>query len=143
VSHSAESDQPARALEQLISDVAEFKKNEDLQLLYHQLLGRQVFLPIVAMSAVPQGVKVITGPQDRISIRMAVGPNQKRCIYAVTHESHPLLKDGFVEMDWTEALQMTLRLGDDLGVLLQGAKSWIILDCQTVNHVLQHYGKAQ
>lgn len=131
-----------RDLEQLIFDVAEHQSDKDFHLLYKLMVNRTVFVPAetstIPASAVP-GEKYLTKRGDRISMRYVAGPNNLLFVPAATQEILPILKDGYLGMEWFDYLNMVLKLDESFyGALLQGKTSWVAFDRERIRYILGH-----
>jgi len=133
-----------RDLEQLIFDVAEHQSDKDFHLLYKVMANRHVFVPAdtntIPADAAP-GEKYTTKFGDRVSMRYVTGPNNLLLVPAATQESAPILKDGYLGMDWFDFLRMVLKLDQTFyGALLQGKTSWVAFDRERIRYILAKSG---
>jgi len=53
-----------------------------------------------------------------------------------TQSTHPSLRQSYVGIQWVDVLQLSLKLDNNFGVLLQGETSWVMFDEQRVRHIL-------
>lgn len=131
---------PERDLEDLIFAVAEHRRDEDLRAVYALMKGRRVFVPAEPStfpSTARPGESIVTGPADRIRLRTVTGPRGERLVPGATSTKAAVLASGFVEMNWTDFLAMVVRMDSSVqGAILQGERSWIMLDRERVRYVL-------
>lgn len=131
-----------RDIEQVIFDVAEYQKDEDFHQLYKLLDGREVFVPVdtttIPVGAKP-GEKYVTKPTDQLKIKNVIGPNNQPLVPAATINSCTILKDGCVGMNWSDFLNMVLKVEGVYGALLQGETSWVGFDIKRIKYILNTY----
>lgn len=136
--------QGERDLEQVIYDVAEHHREEDRELVYRLMTDREVYLPVVPgtlpAAAVP-GVPYVTSATDQLGISLVELPGNGRWAPAMTLRTHPLLVGTCIGMPWQGLLKMVQRLPDARGVVLQGQRSWMVLDQERVAYLLALYGR--
>jgi hypothetical protein len=133
---------PEIDLEQLIYDIAEFQRDTDFQRLYSDMVKREVFLPVVPGTlppSMPSGIRYVTGPDDQIPIRIATAPDKRPLVMVATQSTHPSLRQSYVGIQWVDVMQLSLKLENNFGILLQGKTSWVTFDEQRIRHVLTLY----
>lgn len=132
----------SRDIEEVLFEVAEFGREEDLHHLYNLLKGRQVYFPL-DKSTIPTvahpGQEYTVSPADRIRIPVAVAPDGGMVVPAATYDSAPMLQADYAGMDWAEFLRMALQIENAAGVLVQGKKSWLIIERKHITNILNNY----
>ncbi|MBL8507930.1 hypothetical protein [Chitinimonas sp. JJ19] len=127
-------------MEQLIFDVAEHQADKDFRELYALMQGKQVFVPIDKAS-IPAGAAVgeqyVTTANDCLKMQYVIGPNGQLLAPSATCEDSPMVKNGYVGMEWTAFLQMVAKLDNSFfGALLQGKTSWVAFDRDRISYIL-------
>ena len=134
----------ARDTEQLIFDIAEYRRASDYELLYARMKGTTVFLPVdpdsVPNRAAP-GAQFQTGGSDQVRASTVSLPPLGDCIPVATTRQSQILQRGYVEIEWIEFLRMVKRAHGVAGALLQGVRSWIAFDMERVQRILDGYGE--
>ncbi|HEX8284138.1 MAG TPA: hypothetical protein VF588_12320 [Pyrinomonadaceae bacterium] len=132
-----------RDLEQVIFDIAEHNRDEDLHLFYRLMSQREVYVPVDGAplpAAAEPGVPYTTRPTDQLRARSVFMQGRGELLAAATQTSHPLLEGGHVGMPWLGFLEMAQKIPEAQGVLIQGRTSWIALDQEHIAYVL-HYSR--
>ena len=130
-----------RDLEQVIFDIAEYKRDEDLHLFYRLMSAREVYVPVDSTTlpaAAEPGVPYMTRPSDQLRVATVSMPDGAEWVSAATQTSHPLLADGYVGMPWLGFLEMAQKSADVQGALIQGTTSYIALDKERIAYVLRY-----
>jgi hypothetical protein len=128
-----------RDIEQVIFDFAEYKKDEDFQLLCRLMQNREVYVPIdsnTVPAAARPGVPYVTGAGDRLLFRAVEIPGNGMWAPAATKPTHRLLAQGYAGMPWLGFLDMARKVESMRGAYLQGETSWVAMDRQKIAHVL-------
>ena len=129
-----------RDLEQMLFDIAEHQRDEDFNLLYERLWGREIYVPVDASSIpshVPPGQKYTSTTDDRITMRSSKLPDGRPIAMAATRTDAGMLAAGYVGMQWEDLLDMVLKLPPEyLGFVLQGKTSWVVFDRQRTANIL-------
>lgn len=132
----------SRDIEQVIFDVAEYNKDEDYHRLYELLIDRALFLPVDPES-IPKGhepgSRIVTDPSMQIRVRYVQGPNGETLVPCATLETAPMVRAGYIGMDWFEYLEMVLRVPSASGALIQGKTSWVGFDQERIQYILSKY----
>jgi len=131
--------QDERDLEQVIFDFAEYKKEEDLQILCRLMRNRLVYVPIdtnTVPAAARPGVPYVTGEGDKLLFRSVEIPGHGLWAPAATKPTHRLLSQGYAGMTWLGFLDMTRKIETMRGAYLQGETSWVAMDKEKIAHVL-------
>ncbi len=129
----------SRDLEQVIFDIAEHKRDADLELFYRLMSTREVYLPVDKASlptAAEPGVPYTTRDTDQVLIKSVSIPNNGEWVSAATQTSHPLLAGGYIGMPWLEFLKIAQQMVGARGALIQGKTSYIALDKEHIAYVL-------
>jgi hypothetical protein len=130
-----------RDLEQVIYDIAEHQRDTDFHLLYKLMSDREVYVGIdpasLPSSAMP-GIPYQTQAADRLVMKTVTIPSHGAWSSAATLPSHPSLAGGYVGMRWSEFLEMTLKVVELQGAMLQGKTSWVAFDKARIAYVLSN-----
>lgn len=132
---------PQPDIEELIWRIAEYGKAADQELLWRLMPGRQIYVP-ADLSSLPAhvapGETFQTTASERVMMRCTTGPGGHSFTCAATRPDHPILREGYVGMEWLGFLQMTAKLGPEIvGFLLQGQRSWVGGDRAQIDALLR------
>jgi hypothetical protein len=130
---------PVRDVEQLIFDIAEYKRDEDFHLLYELMIGREVFIGIDPASlpgSLQPGIPYTTQVADQLKMKFITIPDHGDWSSAATSASHSALVAGYAGMQWFAFLEMTLNVPQLQGAVLQGQSSWIAFDKERIRYIL-------
>lgn len=126
-------------IDKLIFEIVEHQKDEDFQMLYKLMKGREFYLPAV-MESLPTraepGEKIVIKSTDQVMVKKVLGPNNLPYVSASTNVNHPLVKEGCVGIEGFELLEMVLKIEDVYGLLLQSATSYLAFDKQRISYIL-------
>lgn len=128
-----------RDLENLIYDIAEYGRNEDFHKLYEMLDGRELYLPVDPSSLpknIEPGSKIVTDSTSQVRFKNVVSPSGDLLVPVATNNQHPLVSNGYVGMEWFSVLNMTLKIPEAWGILVQGQTSYVGFDKERINYIL-------
>jgi hypothetical protein len=132
-----------RDIEQVIFDIAEHQRDTDFHLLYKLMRNKEVFVGINKAS-IPSGARpgapYVTKESDQLEMKSVIIPNNGSWSSAATLSSHPTLSGSYAGMQWFDFLEMTLKVTELRGAVLQGKTSWIAFDKKRIAYVLANSG---
>jgi DNA-directed RNA polymerase subunit RPC12/RpoP len=135
-------EQDQRDIEQIIFDIAEYHREEDLLTLYELLQSRPLYMPVDKSSPIPTaakpGFKYKVTSFDNLKVLMGLGPNNYPMIRVATTVSNPILKDSYVvEINLIECLKWVMKADSVYGVIVQGKTSWVWFDKKFIKYALK------
>jgi len=130
---------PGPDIDRLIFEVAEHKREADLEALLGLIEGRTFYCPVdpASAAALPKGAPYVVKAQDALRVPLArIG--KLALVPLFTAATHARLAGGHFAIEGREALAMALRAKGADGVLLQNkADSWVGLDRKTIGRALE------
>jgi hypothetical protein len=133
-----------RAIDRLIFEAAEHKREEDYQALFRAIKGRTFYCPVDPASAasIPKGAAYVTQAHDSLRIPLLASINGLKLVPLFTSESDERLSAGRFAIEGLEALSMALKAEGTDGVLFQNNRgSWVGVDKERIRQVLARNGR--
>lgn len=127
----------AISLDQLIYDIAEFRREEDLEEFCSRVSAEHFYLSLdQPLPASFPGQQIVTGNELKPQTSYAEIAG-KRFFMLFTSATHPDLGPTYVEIAGAEALRVTLESEDVHGALFQNShESWVALDKEKIAHTI-------
>lgn len=130
-----------RDLEQVIYEIAEFRKEQDYLAFFKLIEEREIYFP-VAPESLPSGFqsgqKIVTDASMQIRIKTVIGPSGGVFVPASTTETSKMVEGGYCGINWFSFLEMALKIEGAAGILIQGQKSWLAFDRERIKYLLEN-----
>lgn len=134
--------QDDRDIEQVLVDISENHNKDDYKHLYTLLKDEEVFIPVPS-SSIPEGSKTgekyIPESTEQLKIKSILGPNDQPLVPAATKSTCAMLRDSYLSMNWIDFLNLVQKTEDTDGTFLEGETSWVRLDKERINNILNFY----
>jgi hypothetical protein len=130
--------QSPRSLDDLIFDIAEYHRTEDLEQFCSRVAGERFYIPLEQPlpASMRPGEQLVTTSDVELRTRFAQIAG-KNCFLFFTSARHQGLGNTHAEVAGIDALRMTTQSADVHGALFQNAhESWLVLDKQKISNVL-------
>jgi hypothetical protein len=128
------------SIDDLIYDIAEYKRSDDYMLLYEKTLNREMFFSIISTNKTVDGTQLRVQKKDEIKVPITSELNGKKMVVFYTSSQDTRLGTPYAGIWGDKGLEMVSKMPEADGVVIQNKdSSWVAITKQQILILLETF----